>query len=94
MNIPINEVIAHKDIGAGKSPKVVACTTYARENKNKMIKLLSQKEKIEFNFLSFHLSSTCKTILLDKIKTAAKRYMQPMIFSLSKIIFGVLADVS
>ena len=23
---PINDVMAHRDIGAGKSPKVVACT--------------------------------------------------------------------
>lgn len=64
------------------------------ENKNKMIKLGTLKEKIVFDFLSFYLSSTCKTTVLDKTKTAAKRYTQPMIFSLSKIIFGVFTDVS
>lgn len=73
-----------------------SCSLYnmCMENKNKMIKLGTLKEKMVFDFLSFYLSSTCKTTVFDKTKTAAKRYTQPMIFSLSKIIFGVFTDVS
>lgn len=72
----MNEVTALNDIGAGNSPRAVACNI-----QYKKLGLLHFHHHVMSQFRS---TITCNTTLLDNTKTAIMRYKQPINFSLLK----------
>lgn len=78
---PIKDVMAHSDIGAGNPPKVKACNT----SNHSIYKQSKQRINLSPSIYDPTENFTCNTTLLERTKTAPMRYMQPIIFCLSKM---------